>query len=96
MFLWFFNRYSEGDLTKPGKRNSRDSTTPLFEVVSEMEEPLKAATDLTQALLLIGFGLESVGDKDASQPVLAVAEALSEQINTARETWKRALKSATD
>ena len=92
MLIWFFNRYSEGDLTKRDKRNSCDSVASLFEAVSEMEEPLKAATDLTQALLLIGFGLESVGDKDASQPVLAVAEALSENLATVQTCRRNVLK----
>lgn len=81
-------------MTKRDKRNSHDSTASLFEAVSEMEEPLKAATDLTQALLLIGFGLESVGDKDASQPILALAESLSEKIAAIQSSWRKVLTAA--
>lgn len=87
---------SERNNGKKRNRKAQKRVARLFELVSEMEEPLRSAVDLTQALTLLGFGLESIMDKDASQPVLAVGEALSEKLAVLRERWRFALEAVID
>jgi hypothetical protein len=80
--------------TRVRKSSFRDK---IHLLADGMEEPLAQATDLIWALNLMGFGLDSIEDKDAGQPILAVARALSENISTARDSWRRIMKAvATD
>ncbi|HWA92925.1 MAG TPA: hypothetical protein VG889_23030 [Rhizomicrobium sp.] len=64
----------------------------ISSLAQEMEEPLTEAADLVSALKLMGFGLDSVEDRDAGQPVLAVAEALSERLDMVRDYWRQMFK----
>lgn len=62
----------------------------VFKLGCDLEEPLDLALAFTRALDLMGYGLNGIGD-DHGSSLLAVAEALTGQITTAKKTWRRLL-----
>jgi hypothetical protein len=60
----------------------------IFPLVCDMEEPLNRARALTQALQLMGFGLRGIHD-DTGPSLLAIAEAIASQLDTAKNAWRR-------
>jgi hypothetical protein len=80
--------------TAPGKtaRAQAASREAVRDLLFEMEEPLDAAADLARALDLMGLGLNAVHHDDAGEPVLAVANALSDRIADAKQIWRKIMK----
>jgi hypothetical protein len=85
-------------MAKTGNRRRNagkdEAVERIRELVFAMEEPLDAAADLARALDLMGFGLNAIHDDDAGQPVLAIAETLSERLSEAKRTWRAILKAS--
>ena len=75
------------------KRNRHSPTAlraPLANSVVALEYPLNQAFALTQALMLVGLGMRAI-DIDHGQAVIALAEALSSELTTARSQWRQAI-----
>lgn len=60
----------------------------MFLLVNAMEEPLNRAIAYGEALELIGFGLNRIGD-DHGQAVLAIAEAITADLAAVQKTWRQ-------
>lgn len=60
----------------------------IFALTGDMEEPLAQALALADALDLMGFGLRHVSD-DHGAALIAIAEALSHELKTAQNTWRK-------
>ena len=60
----------------------------VFRLTCDLEEPLDQALAFTNALNLMGYGLNSIGD-DHGPALLAVAEAMTGQLTTAKKTWRQ-------
>jgi hypothetical protein len=58
----------------------------VFALACDMEEPLDQALAFANALDLMGFGLNSIGD-DHGPALLAIAEALTGQLTAAKKPW---------
>lgn len=60
----------------------------VFTLGCELEEPLDQALALARVLDLMGFGLRAIHN-DHGPALLAIAEALTSQLSTAKETWRQ-------
>jgi len=74
--------------TKSPRARTDSSADQIQAAWHAMEEPIRQTGELIQALMMIGYGLEFILCEDASQPVLAVAGALSEKMDTIRNLWR--------
>jgi len=66
----------------------------IFSLACDMEKPLDQALAFASALDLIGFGLRTIAD-DHAPALLAVAEAMTAQITTTKETWRQLMAVST-
>ena len=62
----------------------------LLVLVAAMEEPLDRAIAYGAALALMGYGLNRIGD-DHGDAILATAETLLRDLETAKSLWQKAL-----
>ena len=74
---------------KPKKplRAPKEPCRSVFNLVDQMETPLNRTEDLIRALEYVGYGLSSL-EEDGAPAVFAVAQALSENLETAKNLWK--------
>jgi len=60
----------------------------VFKLACDLEEPLDQALAFASALDLMGYGLNGIGD-DHGPALLAIAEALTGQLTTAKMSWRQ-------
>ena len=73
-------------------RNEKIFRRTIEKMADQIEQPLDDSFDLLSALDLVGHGLNKTIGREAGQPVLAVAAALSERLCVASESWYRLSK----
>ncbi|HEY5236816.1 MAG TPA: hypothetical protein VIJ62_00425 [Rhizomicrobium sp.] len=62
-------------------------------LICELEEPLDQALAFAHALALMGYGLRNAED-DYGSSFLAIAEAMTEELGAAKNTWRQIVAAA--
>jgi hypothetical protein len=76
-------------MSKSRDARKRVFHTAIEQMAEQIERPLEDSFDLLWALDLVGHGLNKAIGREAGQPVLAIAAALSERLCVASEAWYR-------
>jgi hypothetical protein len=72
------------------KKSRRAPKEPpsVFDIADAMETPLARAEYLVRALEYVGYGLSSL-EEDSAPAVFAIAQALSENLEAVKNSWKK-------
>ncbi len=60
----------------------------IFSLACDMEEPLDQALAFARTLDLMGFGLCNIAADDHGPSFVAIAEAITDRLKTAKKTWR--------
>ena len=71
----------------PRRRRAARRRDAISALTEAREQPLHRARGLADALTFVGYGLESVDD-DGARPVLTLATALSDDLDSLHASWQ--------